>query len=256
MTPTQGSTGNAPQTLAGLRILISGGARGLGADFARACHAAGATVMIADILRERGEQTAGELGIGFVHLDLRDPASIEQCVARAIAQMGGLDGLVNCGAVTDSGGRLATEIEIDTWDRVMEVNVRGTWLMSREALPALRDSGRGRIVNIASDTALWGAPRLMAYVASKGAIIAMTRSLAREFGEAGIAVNAIAPGLTEVEATEYVPQARHDHYRNGRAMSRAQVPADVSGAVVFLLSAAAGFVTGQTLPVNGGFTFV
>ncbi len=238
------------------KVLITGGARGLGADFARACREAGAEVVIADILRERGEQTAAALGIRFIELDLRDPQSIERCAAQCTDWLGGLDGLVNCAAVTDSGGKFADELDVDTWNRVMEVNVRGTWLMTRAVLPALRHSGRGRVVNIASDTALWGAPRLLAYVTSKGAIIAMTRSLARELGVDSIAVNAIAPGLTEVEATEYVPVARHEHYRSGRAMPRAQVPADVSGALVFLLSAAGGFMTGQTLPVNGGFVFV
>jgi len=144
-------------------------------------------------------------------------------------------------------------LAIGTWDAVMNVNVRGTWLMSRAALPYLSESGRGSIVNIASDTALWGAPKLLAYVASKGAVIAMTRSLAREFGEQGVTVNAIAPGLTEVEATAYVPAERHAYYQKGRALARPQVPDDVSGPVLFLLSDAARFVTGQLLPVNGGF---
>ncbi len=108
-------------------------------------------------------------------------------------------------------------------------------------------------MNIASDTALWGAPKLLAYVASKGAVIAMTRSLAREFGAHGVTVNAIAPGIVEVEATAYVPAERHEEYRSRRAIQRGQVPADVTGPVLFLLSAAARFVTGQVLPVNGGF---
>jgi NAD(P)-dependent dehydrogenase (short-subunit alcohol dehydrogenase family) len=100
---------------------------------------------------------------------------------------------------------------------------------------------------------MWGAPKLLAYVSSKGAVIAMTRSLAREFGAHQVTVNAIAPGLTEVEATAYVPAERHQYYLQGRALARAQVPDDVTGPVLFLLSDAARFVTGQLLPVNGGF---
>ncbi len=146
-----------------------------------------------------------------------------------MTQLGGLDALINNAAITNSGGKFADELAVDTWDAVMNVNVRGTWLMSTAALPHLRDSGRGSIVNIASDTAMWGAPKLLAYVASKGAVIAMTRSLAREFGAHGITVNAIAPGLTEVEATAYVPAERHEYYLKGRALNRAQVPDDVHG---------------------------
>jgi NAD(P)-dependent dehydrogenase (short-subunit alcohol dehydrogenase family) len=160
---------------------------------------------------------------------------------------------VNNGAITSSGGRTLEELDLDVWDRVMAVNVRGTWLATRAAAPHLRASGSGRVVNIASDTALWGAPRLLAYVASKGAVVAMTRSMARELGADAITVNAVAPGLTLVEATEYVPAERHRLYLEGRAIGRAQVPEDVCGAVTYLLSTGAGFVTGQLLAVNGGF---
>jgi NAD(P)-dependent dehydrogenase (short-subunit alcohol dehydrogenase family) len=191
--------------------------------------------------------------VDFVSLDLNDPLSIQACVATSAELMGGIDGLVNNAAITNSGGKNADELSTTTWDAVMSVNVRGTWLMSVAAMPHLRASGRGSIVNIASDTALWGAPKLLAYVTSKGAVIAMTRSLAREFGAHAITVNAIAPGLTEVEATAYVPAERHEYYLKGRALNRAQVPDDVNGPVLFLLSDAARFVTGQLLPVNGGF---
>src|SRR6185295_7027889 len=146
--------------------------------------------------------------------------------------------LVNNAAIaTGIGGKTFEEIDVETWDRVMAVNVRGTWLMIRAMAPLMRQSRLGgRIVNLASDTALWGAPRLLHYVGSKGAVIAMTRSLARELGPDNIAVNAIAPGLVQVEATQYVPESRHRHYVDQRALSRDQVPEDVTGAVVYALS--------------------
>ncbi|GAB7539246.1 SDR family oxidoreductase [Burkholderia sp. 3C] len=237
------------------RVIVTGGARGLGAAFVEALAAAGANVVFGDVLHDEGQQLAERLGsrVQFVALDLSDDASIQAFVATAAQRLGGVDALVNNAAITNSGGRFAEELSLETWDAVMNVNVRGTWRMCVETLPYLRESASAAVVNIASDTALWGAPKLLAYVASKGAVIAMTRSLAREFGAHGITVNAVAPGLTEVEATEYVPAERHAHYQQGRAISRAQVPADVTGPVLFLLSDAARYLTGQVLPVNGGF---
>jgi len=244
--------------LRGRRVLVTGAARGLGLAFVRAIATAGAQVVMADVLHALAAQEAETLKaqglqVEALALDLCDPASVTACADEAVRLLGGLDGLVNNAAITNSGGKDAHELQIDMWDAVMQVNVRGTWLMSRACHSALVASGRGAIVNLASDTALWGAPRLLAYASSKGAVIAMTRSLAREWGTDGITVNAIAPGLTLCEATEYVPQARHEKYFEGRALPREQQAADVCGAVLFALSGLARFVTGQLLPVNGGF---
>ncbi|WP_341899123.1 SDR family oxidoreductase [Ferrovibrio terrae] len=250
-------------TLKNRIVVVTGAGRGLGKAFADACAVAGAaTVVVADINTDWGTAAVADLQKAgadavFLAVDLGDPASVEAFGAELGRRYGHIDGLVNNAAIaTGIGGKTFEEIDIATWDRVMTVNVRGTWLMVKALAPLLRNSkAGGRIVNLASDTALWGAPKLLHYVSSKGAIISMTRSLARELGPDRIAVNAIAPGLVLVEATEYVPEERKRLYVEGRAMARPQMPEDVVGAVVYLLSDGAGFVTGQLLPVNGGFVF-
>lgn len=246
--------------LVGRTILVSGGARGLGAAFAEACARAGAKLLIADIRADLANETAerlqGEgLDVTSYQVDLADPASIEGLAASVEQDVGALDGLLNNAALaTGIGGKGYDEIDIETWDRVMMINVRGTWLMTKAFAPLLKRSTKGgRLVNLASDTALWGAPNLLHYVGSKGAVISMTRSLSREMGPFGITVNAIAPGLVRVEATDYVPEHRKQLYVNGAAIQRPQVPEDTVGTAVFLLSDAAAFVSGQVIPVNGGF---
>ena len=240
-------------------VVVTGAGRGLGRAFAAACCEAGATVIVAEVDADTGAATAAALAQAghrseFAPVDIASPASVADLAERIARDFGRVDGLVNNAArATGIGGPTFEEIDVETWDRVMEVNVRGTWLVVRALAGLLRRSAAGRIVNLASDTALWGAPRLLHYVASKGAVIAMTRALARELGADGITVNAVAPGLVRVEATEYVPRERHEQYETGRAIPRAQYPEDVVGAVVFLLSEGAGFITGQVLPVNGGF---
>jgi NAD(P)-dependent dehydrogenase (short-subunit alcohol dehydrogenase family) len=247
--------------LHGKKILVTGAARGLGLAFAEAIAQAGAQVVMADILLDLVTTEAEKLKqqglqVHAVALDLAQPESISAAVQFAIAQLSGLDGLVNCAALaTGVGGKDLTEYDPDLWDRVMTVNVKGTWLMVKACTPYLKASGTGKIVNVASDTALWGAPKLMAYVASKGAIISMTRSMARELGEFNICVNTLSPGLTLVEATEYVPEERHQLYVTGRAIQRQQHPDDLNGTALYLLSDLASFVTGQNIPVNGGFVF-
>lgn len=244
--------------LANKKVLVTGGARGLGYAFAEAIAKAGAKVVIADILADEVVASAKKLQqqnlvVKGIRLDVTDTESIKSCVEQSSIFLGGLDGLVNNAAITNSGGKSCEELSPDMWDQVMAVNVKGTWQMTSHCLPYLKKSSGGAVVNLASDTPLWGAPNLLAYVASKGAIMAMTRSLARELGKHNITVNAIAPGLVLVEATQYVPEHRHNLYKEQRAIQREQLPDDVCGAVVFALSDLARFITGQTLPVNGGF---
>ncbi|BCX74444.1 SDR family oxidoreductase [Acinetobacter bereziniae] len=247
--------------LQGKKVLVTGAARGLGRDFAQAIAEAGAQVVMADILtdllaEEAKALKAKGLDVDAVTIDLADNISIQQAVEQAVARLSGLDGLVNCAALaTNVGGKDMMDYDMELWDRVMNINVKGTWLVTKACVPYLKQSATGKVIHVASDTALWGAPNLMAYVASKGALIAMTRSMARELGQFNICVNTLSPGLTLVEATAYVPQQRHDLYVNGRAIQRQQLPQDLNGTALYLLSDLSSFVTGQNIPVNGGFVF-
>lgn len=241
--------------LAGRTILVTGAARGLGREIARTCAAAGARLVLADIDPACAE-TAQDLGALFLPVDLADPGSIAALGKRIEAEVGSLHGLCNNAALaTNVGGMGFEDISLDLWDKVMGINVRGTWLMVRACAPMLRASGTGRIVNVASDTALWGAPRLLSYTASKGAIISMTRSLARELGPDRVGVTCVAPGILTTESTEYVPEARHRLYAEGRAVPGPQGAEEITGTIAFLLSEAALTLTGQVLPVNNGFVF-
>jgi NAD(P)-dependent dehydrogenase (short-subunit alcohol dehydrogenase family) len=243
--------------LDGRHILLTGAARGLGAVLAQGLADHGANLILADIAEEEGRAMADRVGAMFLPVDLGEPSSIEALAGAAREATGGaLHGLVNNGAIaTGIGGIGFEEIEIESWDRVQRVNVRGTWLMTRACAPMLRASGSGRVVNVASDTALWGAPNLMSYVASKGAVMAMTRSLARELGPDRVGVSAVAPGILTTQSTEYVPAARHRHYGEGRAVPGPQGPDEITEVVAFLLSEGALTLTGQVLPVNNGFVF-
>lgn len=248
--------------LAGRAIVVTGAARGVGRSIAEACVRHGARVVIGDVLEEQGRATAAEMAaagasVRFSAVNLADPASIDAFATDIAAREGHVHGLVNNAAIaTNVGGMGFEDIAIELWDRVMTVNVRGTWLVTRAIVPLMPEGGDGRIVNIASDTALWGAPRLLSYVSSKGAVISMTRSLARELGPRGIGISAVAPGIMRNEATDYVPAERHRHYETGRAVPGPQAPEDIVDVVAFLLTKGALSVTGQIIPVNAGFVYV
>jgi len=245
--------------LAGRTIVITGAARGVGRAIARACAKAGARLVLGDILvdagRDAGRELAKSTAARFVRIDLDDPDSVTAFARDVGTHEGEIHGLVNNAAIaTNVGGAAFDAIDLDLWDRVMRINVRGTWLATR-ALTPLFAQGGGRIVNIASDTALWGAPKLLAYVASKGAVISMTRSLARELGPRGIGVTVVAPGILRGESTEYVPAERHRLYESSRAAPGPQTAEDIVDTVVFLLTPGALALTGQVLAVNAGFVF-
>ena len=239
-------------------ILVTGAGGGLGRDIVLACGRAGAHVILSDYNKDLAKTSLAALeaagGTGEIRLaDLSDPASI---AALGASLDGPLHGLINNGAIaTGIGGIGYRDIEIDVWDKVMQVNVRGTWLMIRACADALIASGSGRVVNLASDTALWGAQNLLAYTSSKGAVMAMTRSLAREMGPEGVGLTAIAPGIMTTESTEYVPEARHKLYETGRAVPGKQGTLEAAEVAAFLVSEPAITLTGQTLPVDHGFVF-
>ncbi|WP_308295685.1 SDR family oxidoreductase [Streptomyces odontomachi] len=238
-------------------VVVTGAGRGLGLAMARRAGADGFRVVVAEVDADRGARAAEGLrteGIDAhcVPCDVADPQSVARLAAR-VAELGPLYGLVNNAALANGvGGKEFQDIDVATWDRLMAVNARGPWLVAKALHPLFGPVGR--IVNIASDAALYGSPRLAHYIASKGAVIALTRAMARELGERGITVNALAPGLTECEATEAVPAERHGVYAANRAIPRPQQPEDLVGLAAFLLSEESRYLTGQVIAVNGGFT--
>ncbi|MFE4078677.1 SDR family oxidoreductase [Paenarthrobacter sp. YIM B13468] len=239
-------------------IVVTGSGRGLGFNIAERLAAAGDRVVIAEKDADLAEKAVTTLQArGFdataIITDIADRGSVAN-LATAVGEMGGADGLVNNAALADGvGGDTFWDLDEDFFHRVMTVNAFGTWLVSKYLYPQLAQKGSGAIVNVASDAALYGSPRLVHYVGSKGAVLAMTRTMARDAGAAGVRVNAVSPGLTRVEATESVPSSRYQLYEQNRVLERDQVPEDVSGVVQFLLSDASAFITGQNVVVDGGF---
>jgi NAD(P)-dependent dehydrogenase (short-subunit alcohol dehydrogenase family) len=237
--------------------VVTGAGRGLGRAIAERLARDGRHVVIAELDAASGAAAASAIAAAggrasFVATDIADAASLA-ALAEHAGTCGRLDALINNAAIADSvGGKPYDAIPEAEWERLFRVNVKGTWLACKQFGPLLVAAGGGTIVNLASDTALWGATRLLHYVATKGAIIAMTRSLANELGPDGVTVNAIAPGLIEGEATAGVPAARWNDYRSRRALTRDQTPADVAGTVAFLCSPEARYITGQTIVVDGG----
>lgn len=237
-------------------VVITGAARGLGRAIAE--RFAGDRLVIGDVLADELDETTAALrGAGAeVHplrLDIADRMSV-QALARAVEDLGGADVLVNNAAKADGvGGDAFWELDEERFEELIRINVLGTWMVSKHLVGPMLARGSGAIVNIASDAAFYGSPRLVHYVGSKGAVLAMTRTMARDAGPHGVRVNAVAPGLTRVEATQGVPPDRYALYEDNRALTREPVPRDVADVVHFIASEAAGYMTGQSLVVDGGF---
>jgi len=245
--------------LAGKVAIVTGAARGIGAAFAEALAAAGAQVVVADVLD--GSSVVARIGAAggeamVCRADVTSAPSVAALVADTLARFGTIDVLVNnAGIFADLAKKPFTAIDEAEWDRVMAVNVRGTFACAKAVAPAMIAKGRGKIVNIASGTVFKGFAGALHYVASKGAVVAMTRCLARELGPHDICVNAIAPGLTMSEAVVDNPEwggTAGDATVASRALKRAQLPGDIVGTLIWLASDASDFVTGQTIVVDGG----
>jgi 3-oxoacyl-[acyl-carrier protein] reductase len=244
-------------------VLVTGAARGIGREYAVQLAEAGAKVVVGDVsdVRETVE-LAGASGRSCIgaRLDVTDQDSARAAVDLALEKYGQLNAIVNNAALYGAlkGGRFDT-IAPDEWDAAMNVNVKGIWICCKAAVPALRKFGGGSIINIASLAATYGMPYGLHYTTSKGAVIGLTRGLARELGPENIRVNAIAPSAVLTEGTQEFFGAKAEKtlevVRLGQSIRRSLQPADVAGAVLWLVSDASAFTTGQTIAVDGGTVF-
>ena len=247
---------SAQNLLTDRTVIVTGAATGIGQAFAIGCAAQGANVVIADMSPcdetvARVEEAGGKALA--VKVDVADDASTRAMAQAALERFGRIDGLVNNAAYFREV-KLTPFEELDPaiWDRIFAVNVKGVWQCCKAVMPAMRERGGGSIVNIASVVAVAGQPGYLHYVATKGAVLSMTKGLAKECGASGVRVNVIAPGFVITGATKDRPVEWQQSFLKARAISREQRPDDLVGTALYLLSDLAGFVSGQTIVVDGG----
>jgi len=240
--------------------VVTGAARGLGREHARTLSQAGAAVVLVDVRRTELERAAEQLPRAIaVTADVTQRDDVDEVVTRALDGFGGIDILVNnAGGTVRSGDGVDDE---EGWRKTVDLNLTATWRMCRAVSAYMRERGGGRIVNTASNTVFRPPGDVAAsYIAAKAGVIGLTRALAREWGPWNITVNAVAPGLTLHEGLQLHRRASELEAMSARAIGeqclpRASTPADISGAVLFLVSPDGRFVTGQVLTVDGGWTF-
>ena len=247
--------------LQGKTAIVTGGAKGIGRHYSQALAGEGARVMIADIedgsdLAKDIAQAHGANSAASALCDVSDETAVAALVKQTLERFGQIDVLVNNAAFyAKLHPRNFDEWDQATWDKVMAVNIRGPWLMVKHVAPHMKARRAGKIINIASGAAYKGVPRMLPYVCSKGAMLAFTRSLSRELGDYGIAVNSLSPGYilsdTGLENTQHVEEERMP-VRNSRAFKRDAYPEDLVGTLVFLASSDSDFITGQSIVVDGG----
>ncbi len=240
--------------------IITGAGRGLGRAYALSFVDEGAKVVIPDIIFENAQKVSKEIEAKggqalALHTDVSDEVSTQEMVKKTVERFGKIDILVNNAAFLSSIVlKPFYEITVDEWDKAMAVNLRGIFLCCKAVFPFMKEQGKGKIVNIASNVFFTGVPYYTHYVTSKGGIVAFTRATARELGEYHINVNAVAPGLTETEAARFVnPKEIWEMVRAKVCLKRAEQPEDLVGTLVFLSSAESDFITGQTIVVDGGY---
>src|SRR5262245_21296126 len=238
-------------------IIVTGGSLGIGRAYARGLAAEGARVVVADIADPQPTVKEIEAGGGQargVWCDVSREEETLHLASETLRQFGRIDVLVNNAAVYGTLQRRSfMEIPVEEWDRVMAMNLRGLFLCARAVVPAMTTQGKGKIINIASSTFFKGVPHFIHYTTSKGGVVGFTRSLARELGDAGIRVNAVAPGFTLSGENEKNASAEQKEANiRMRMLKRAQLPGDLVGTIVFLASDDSDFITGQTIAVDGG----
>jgi NAD(P)-dependent dehydrogenase (short-subunit alcohol dehydrogenase family) len=244
--------------LQGKVAIVTGGSQGIGRAIADRLAADGARIVIADL--KGADEAAADFpaGVGLT-VDVSSEDDVERMGAETVERCGSIDVLVNnAGLYASLAMRPFEQIPVDEWRQVMDVNVLSMFLTCRAVVPRMREQGGGRIVNISSGTPFRGVPFLLHYVTSKGAIVAFTKSLAKELGGDEILVNCVAPGFTMSDGVQENPEvieALRDVSISARTIKRDQVPEDVVGAVAFLCGPESTFVTGQTIVIDGGQYF-